>query len=446
MQLFNAWKWKIWIVLVFGLSGYLGAQLFVNEDKPDFLIGQTTHGHFQIEMECDACHGNGFEGDDGMQEACVSCHAAELKESQDSHPKSKFTDPRNVGVLEKVDARYCVACHVEHNEDIAHPMGVTLPEDFCFHCHEDIAEDRVSHEGMGFETCASSGCHNFHDNRALYEDFLVQHAGEPWLKPEGKMLAVEVAEFLQKNKNLPETLAPLDYPESTESQDAFVLWAESGHANSNIGCQECHGDAQSWQDKPTMETCETCHDTQVTQFSQGKHGMRLAMGLPAMTPAISMEAHGRLAFDAKHADTELSCNSCHNPHSVNRVEAAVDACLSCHQDEHSVAFNDSPHGETWQQVKQGHLPIEEGVSCASCHMPRIEMEVLGQNTVVVQHNQNATLRPNEKMLRPVCMNCHGLEFSTDALASFELIHNNFKGQPINHIPSTQMALDRLKKD
>ena len=35
---------------------------------------------------------------------------------------------------------------------------------------------------MGFETCASAGCHNFHDNRALYEDFLIKHANTPWLK------------------------------------------------------------------------------------------------------------------------------------------------------------------------------------------------------------------------------------------------------------------------
>ena len=53
-------------------------------------------------------------------------------------------------------------------------MGVTLPKDYCFICHHDVADDRPSHKGLAFTTCASAGCHRFHDNRALYQDFLVK--------------------------------------------------------------------------------------------------------------------------------------------------------------------------------------------------------------------------------------------------------------------------------
>ena len=42
---------------------------------------------------------------------------------------------------------------------------------------------RPSHAGLGFAGCALAGCHNYHDNRALYEDFLVAHAGRPWVTP-----------------------------------------------------------------------------------------------------------------------------------------------------------------------------------------------------------------------------------------------------------------------
>ncbi|MEM0911155.1 MAG: cytochrome c3 family protein [Pseudomonadota bacterium] len=444
MKFINALKWKLWIFLVLGLSGYLGAQLFIQEEKADFLIGQTSHGHFQIEMACESCHGNGFGGPEVIQEACLSCHAEELKISQDSHPKTKFTDPRNVDRLEKIDARMCVSCHVEHNPDIMHPMGVSLPTDFCFHCHQDIAEDRVSHEGMGFETCASSGCHNYHDNRALYEDFLLQHAGNAWVDESGKQLAVELSAYLKDTVSLPTEMPPLSFPQTQKNQDTLGLWADSAHAQNNIGCDTCHDDRDNWNDSPNMQVCETCHSTQTTQFQQGKHGMRLAQGLTAMTPAMSMDAHSRLKFKASHADTELSCNSCHNPHSVDRVYAAVDACLSCHQDEHSTHYLDSPHGLKWEQVRAGEADFLEGVSCASCHMPRMEVEVMGQKVISVQHNQNTTLRPNEKMIRPVCLNCHSLEFSIDALADPALIKTNFSGQPANTIPSVQMALDRLQ--
>ena len=58
-------------------------------------------------------------------------------------------------------------------------MGVTVPQDYCFHCHEDIAVDRPSHQGLAFNSCAIAGCHNYHDNSALYEKFLYKHLDEP---------------------------------------------------------------------------------------------------------------------------------------------------------------------------------------------------------------------------------------------------------------------------
>ena len=43
------------------------------------------------------------------------------------------------------------------------------------------------------------------------------------------------------------------------------------------------------------------------------------------------------------------------------------------------------------------------------------------------------------MIRPVCMNCHGLGFSIDALADKKLLINNFNGRPAVHIESIDMA-------
>ena len=79
--------------------------------------------------------------------------ARTLKAENDSHPLSKFTDPRNADRIDGLDARYCVTCHQEHRPGITRAMGVTLPDDYCFHCHHDIAKDRPSHAGLKFTTC-----------------------------------------------------------------------------------------------------------------------------------------------------------------------------------------------------------------------------------------------------------------------------------------------------
>ena len=65
------------------------------------------------------------------------------------------------------------------------------------HCHLDIAEDRPSHEGMGFETCASAGCHNFHDNRGLYEDFLLKHLHEADVLPQPRVATRDLRASLE---------------------------------------------------------------------------------------------------------------------------------------------------------------------------------------------------------------------------------------------------------
>ena len=68
-------------------------------------------------------------------------------------------------------------------------------------------------------------------------------------------------------------------------------------------------------------------------------------------------------------------------------------------------------------------------------MPR----VMSGGKVHVQHNQNDNLRPNEKMIRSVCMSCHGLEFSLSSLADSLLIQRCFQGQPETSVDSVQMA-------
>ena len=150
-----------------------------------------------------------------------------------------------------------------------------------------------------------------------------------------------------------------------------------------------------------------------------------------MTPA-----QARIPMRAD-ADGELGCGSCHAAHSFEpRREAATDACLSCHDDAHSRAWPESPHAKLFEAELAGALPPGSGVSCATCHLPRVR----AGRSVHVQHNQNETLRPNEKQIRPVCADCHGLAFSLDALADPEQIRTNFRGHPRSHVESIEMAV------
>lgn len=438
--------WGVWGILTLVLMMYFLYKIFSSEDKSDFLIGQATHGHHQIEMACETCHTDPFGGEEVLQNACENCHAEELKDAHDSHPKKKFTDPRNADRLEVVDARYCISCHTEHQKEQTLAMGLTLPKDYCFHCHAEVIEERESHKGLAFDSCASAGCHNYHDNRALYEDFLVEHAGKTWLHDISRLSQANAAGLVDVSKVSNNANEFED--KKQQHPDIHTEWLASSHANAGVNCGACHTDtsqpdSKQWLDKPGIEQCETCHSEEAKGFVEGKHGMRLSdklsQSLSPMTPAMS-----ELTFHENMAHQELTCNSCHGAHTFDTSTAATESCLSCHADEHSLAFKQSPHGQLWTKELAGDVAEGEGVSCATCHMYRKTEVKAGKEIVSVEHNQNATLRPNEKMIRPVCMQCHSLEFSIDALADEELIRNNFQGKPGAHIQSIDWALKRAQ--
>jgi hypothetical protein len=439
----------------------LGYNLFKG-DKAFFLAGDTSHGHYQIELECDACHSGAFSEPEEMQQACESCHAKELDKVGDSHPKKLFSDPRNADLLEKLDARQCVACHREHKPEITRDFGVTLASDFCFHCHQDIAEERPSHEQLEFSNCTNSGCHNYHDNSMLYEKFLSRNLDQPAQK-EVQLLPSRTGleRWLKKHKKLAETNADISIADVlTEPNSKLAIsveqathdWLQSAHAKTQGNCSDCHNKQTDVNQNTTIKTpltngyfelsaadmnqnCGSCHKKQSAAFIESKHGMRLAQGLSAMQPSLARGDIHQLN------DKPLSCASCHHPHSLEVQQAAVSACLDCHQDQHSKAYLDSKHYKLWQQELSGELPEGSGVSCASCHLPRHKK---GKRVEVI-HNQNLNLRPNSKMLRKVCMNCHGLAFSLAALADEPLIQTNFNGVPKDPHRTIQLIKDRQQQ-
>ena len=426
----------LWLLTTLGIAAFLGLRM-TGEDRSVFMPGSVIDGHHQIALACDRCH-TPFAG--VTQEACLDCHAAELEVARDSHPESKFTDPRNAGFLARLDARRCVTCHVEHRPEITLAMGVTLPGDFCHHCHADVARERPTHQGLSFDTCASSGCHNYHDNRALYEDFLVRHAaGAPDTRPG---TVPERKAWISRKRLERVTLTPADVEAPAHSAPGLIdAWAGSAHAAAGVSCGHCHRNGgASWADHPPRQVCRSCHDLEFQGFVGGKHGMRWFVGFDSLSPA-----QARLPMKPDALSRELQCGTCHDAHAVDVRHAAVDACLSCHADEHSEAYERSPHFRLWRLEASGQGKPGSGVSCATCHLPRERRRVAGAERTVVEHNQNANLRPSEKMIREVCMACHSLALSIDALADEELVRRNFTGSPSRHVPGIDMALSLVPK-
>lgn len=449
--------WIIWLLLSLGLIAYFYVALTSLEKGDDstadvFLPGDTTHGHHQIEMACIACHTEPFGGKELLQNACMNCHAAELERVEDSHPIKKFKDPRNAELLTKIDARFCIACHVEHKPDMVHAMGVTQPDNMCIHCHADVGENRPTHLDLDFVSCGTSGCHNFHDNKALYEDFLLRHSDKPMHLPTQQVSARDLMTVVAMDLNYPRDQYPLkalgaddmDAPQPFEVDHGIKNdWLTTQHAKAGVNCTACHeakapdSDELRWVNKPDHTSCQSCHTAETDSFMDGKHGMRLKAGLSPLTPE-----QARLPMNPLNKHKQLNCISCHAAHDFDTRFAAKEACLQCHTDDHSTNFAASPHAKLWDGEISGMKPEGSGVSCATCHMPRVDFEDdNGNERLLVDHNQNNTLRPNDKMLRPVCMECHGLGFAMDALADPALIKNNFSGHPTVHVESIDMALE-----
>lgn len=441
----RGWQWIVWLVGTLVVTGVLGALMLDLDliqsapiDRTVFLPGATTDGHYQIEIDCVTCHGDGWEDAGVMQDNCMKCHGSALETADDSHPRSKFLDPRNADRVAILDARSCVTCHQEHRPDITSTMGLSLQPDYCYRCHAEIAEDRPTHRDLPFDSCASSGCHNFHDNRALYEDFLVEHREDPDHRPIARVRLrdADAGDPLDGlSAPLPLTAADHDAPEALPGlAGALEEWLASAHAEAAINCSECHApDGQPWQNAVGIDACQTCHEFEREGFLASRHGMRLAAGLSPMTPG-----QARLPMHADSAEVELDCSQCHAAHRYDTRAAAVEACLGCHVDEHSLAYEESPHSLSWRVEASGETPAGSGVSCATCHLPRVK-DRKAPNRTRVAHNQNDFLRPSEAMIRPVCLACHGLAFSIDALADPDLVTQNFRGRPSREIESMHYA-------
>jgi hypothetical protein len=214
--------------------------------------------------------------------------------------------------------------------------------------------------------------------------------------------------------------------DQAQIDEATQLWQTSAHALNEINCSSCHeaADTKAFMANPGIESCQTCHQQDVNTFLLGKHGIRTLEGETALTPALA-----RLPMQPDAMNLQMTCNTCHNVHSVNTVQAAVDACLSCHSDNHSLNYQNSRHAELFAADHNLPRPSAGAVSCATCHLPRHETGTGDNVFTQVNHNNTYTLLPRDRMVKDVCMNCHGMEYSYNSIFDDDLVEANFNAPP-----------------
>lgn len=159
------------------------------------------------------------------------------------------------------------------------------------------------------------------------------------------------------------------------------------HLVPGVRCEACHGPGQehiaamkarNFKDKRifnpehmspddlSQEFCGSCHRSaeQVLSNSklQGLHSVRFQ-------PYRLFTSRGHEPFDRR-----LSCTACHNPHENLREEPSYyDAkCFACHRSPESAKSLRLARSEAEQGRAAKPCPVGQK-SCATCHMPKIEL-------------------------------------------------------------------------
>lgn len=233
-------------------------------------------------------------------------------------------------------------------------------------------------------------------------------------------------------------VAKADKVTPTQLEEINQLWQKGAHALTEVNCSSCHQNEVTKElvAKPTAESCRSCHENSVETFLLGKHGIRTLESLSPLTPAM---AH--LPMKESAQDLQLNCNSCHNVHSVNTSVAAVDSCLTCHNDTHSLNYRNSAHAKTAVNLSSLPRPNQKTVTCATCHLPRNAVE----DNVLVNHNNTYTLLPRDRMVKEVCLNCHGLEHAYNSIFDDRLVEANFARSPTQKMATFELVRALEKK-
>ncbi len=419
--------WSTWLLLSLTIF-YVGSLPLVGGSDTHGLFspGPLSDTHYSFEDACGLCH-KPFAA---AGRSCAGCHEEIVSRADFSHTPNVNLKPVQARMGVQLTADGCTHCHAEHKGQQRTAMLVSMAAGFCQSCHEEVVAESHSHAGLSFEECRT--CHNYHDNRFSDARFVQRNRRGGKMKDPARLVERNhLQRYRQTSIYATRQLAAAD----NDAPDGFTpntgivdKWAQSRHADAGVNCSFCHtSDKQRevWEKRPEQEACSECHANEVDGFLDSRHGMGQRQGLPPL--ALD---RARLAMSAHEGEERVStCFSCHPSHRFDTREAAVEACLSCHDDEHSRGYKGSLHYTAWQAELKGEKQPGEGVSCATCHLPREAHGDDKQQDILVQHNVSGDLRPKTKMIRGVCVQCHGLKFTLRALSSDDLVKANFVESP-----------------
>ncbi len=145
---------------------------------------------------------------------------------------------------------------------------------------------------------------------------------------------------------------------SATSPGIVKQWERSSHAQSGIGCYECHqakkGDRDGFEHNGSFisvivspKDCSVCHSKEVAEF-QASHHSEAAKILGSLDNVLAEVVEG-----------DMTRNS----------PAAVSGCWQCHGSEVKVLGNGKLDPDTWPNTGMGRLnPDGSKGSCSACHL------------------------------------------------------------------------------
>jgi len=259
------------------------------------------------------------------EDQCLRCHAELTKPSKSIHA------PLTSG---------CQTCHtlVEGRNHPEHKDSVKLKQDIpglCYSCHDKSKfKGKSLHPPVVNDMCTT--CHDAH--QSTFEKLLLRDI--PGLcynchnesKFRGKLVHAPVAKGLCMRCHSPHasnfnSILISDSPEICyRCHDKGPFTKKHIHVVIAVpnGCNLCHNahasDSPHLLSKPIIELCTGCHKAQ-------EKGMHLVAPVPGQIvhPVTGVP-------DPSNPKRELSCVSCHNPHSSNfpKLFPIARICSKCH--------------------------------------------------------------------------------------------------------------------
>ncbi len=361
-----------------------------------------------IDVECLACHSQGYAG---TPTDCAACHQLDFEQT---------TNPNHKVLNLSTD---CIECHTTEPEWM--PAKFDLHDQFwpLNGAHAAIANDCAAcHNGNYTNTPTDCiGCHQ--------QDF--DNATDPNHKANG--FSTDCTQCHTETTWTPSTF--------NHDQTAFPLTG----AHIGVDCIDCH--SAGYEGTPT--DCAACHQLDFDQAINPNH-QALNLSIDCMTCHTTEAGWNPATFDihnqfyelkGAHAAVANDCVDCHNGDYNN----TPNTCAGCHTEDYNQTTNpdhkaaqfplecESCHTETaWTPSTFNHdqyypLTGEHKVienDCVACHQGDYENT---PNTCVGCHQQDfdETVNPNHRVLNLTtdCTTCH----TTDAdwmPASFD-IHDQF---------------------